>query len=165
MLLFPVSITYNDYYLHKKRNYLSLNVFFLIVSSKGNTKDLKQCLFEINLDGIPTDPELRIRILDYNPNIRDQVRRTYLQKGPCQPKKHNFPSKKFRELSQRFNLAWFTDYDNWLEYSIAKDAAFCLCCYLFKPYIREQADIDSLVSEGFSNWKKKKIQYSCWWPL
>ena len=40
-------------------------------------------------------------------------------------------------------------------YSIAKDAAFCLCCYLFKLDIGEQAGGDSFVSEGFSNWKKK----------
>ena len=38
-----------------------------------------------------------------------------------------------------------------LEYSIAKDATFCLCCYIFKPDIEEQLDNDSFVSEGFSN--------------
>ena len=125
-------------------------------SSKGISKDLKKYLLEINLDDLPADPRLRIRILDYHPNIRDQVRRAYLQKGPCQDKKHNFPFKKFGELSQRFNHSWFTEYANWLEYSIAKDAAFCLCCYLFKPDIGEQAGGDSFVSEGFSNWKKKE---------
>ncbi|XP_028067517.1 zinc finger MYM-type protein 1-like [Camellia sinensis] len=42
---------------------------------------------------------------------------------------------------------------------IAKDAAFCLCCYLFKPDIGDQAGGDSFVGKGFSNWKKKeKIQ-------
>ena len=125
-------------------------------SSKGISKDLKECPLEINLDDLPADPELRIRILDYHPNIRGQVRRAYLQKGPCQAKKHNFPSKKFGELSRRFNPSWFTEYANWLEYSIAKDAAFFLCCYLFKPNIGEQACGDSFVSEGFSDWKKKE---------
>ena len=37
-----------------------------------------------------------------------------------------------------------------------KDAAFCLCCYLLKPDIGEQARGDSFVSEEFSNWKKKE---------
>ena len=41
--------------------------------SKGISKDLKECSLEINLDGLPTDPGLLIRILDYHPNIRDQV--------------------------------------------------------------------------------------------
>ncbi|XP_028111772.1 zinc finger MYM-type protein 1-like [Camellia sinensis] len=46
-----------------------------------------------------------------------------------------------------------------LEYSVAKDAAFCLCCYLFKPNIGDQVGGDSFVGEGFSNWKEKeKIQ-------
>ena len=60
-------------------------------SSKGISKDLKECPLEINLDDLPADPELQIRILDYHPNIRDQVRRAYLQQGPYQAKKHNFP--------------------------------------------------------------------------
>ena len=34
--------------------------------------------------------------------------------------------------------------------------AFCLCCYLFKPDIGEQASGDSFVSEGFSIGRKKK---------
>ena len=116
---------------------------------------MKQCPFEINLNDLPTDPRLQFRILDYNPNIQDQVRIAYLQKGPCQPKKHNFSSKKFGELSQRFNPAWLTEHANWLDYSIAKDAAFFLCRYLFKPDIGEQAGDDSFVKKGFSNWKKK----------
>ncbi|XP_028094726.1 zinc finger MYM-type protein 1-like [Camellia sinensis] len=45
------------------------------------------------------------------------------------------------------------------EYSVAKGAAFCLCCYLFKPDIRDQAGGDSFVGGRFSNSKKKeKIQ-------
>ena len=43
-----------------------------------------------------------------------------------------------------------------LEYSIAKDAAFCLCYYLFKSYIREQTGSDTFDNEGFSNWKCQK---------
>ena len=68
-------------------------------SSKGISKDLKECPLEINLDDLLADLGLRIRILDYHPNIQDQVQRAYVQKGPCQAKKHNFPSKKFGELS------------------------------------------------------------------
>ena len=35
-----------------------------------------------------------------------------------------------------------------MEYSITKDAAFCLCCYLFKPII---SGSDSFISEGLQN--------------
>ena len=55
--------------------------FELSSSSKGNNKDLKQCPLEINLDSLFADPGLRIRILDYNLNVRDQVQRAYLQNG------------------------------------------------------------------------------------
>ncbi|XP_058192126.1 uncharacterized protein LOC131309524 [Rhododendron vialii] len=58
---------------------------------------------------------------------------------------------------RRFNKAWFSQFSTWIEYSIAKDAAFCLCCYLFKPEIGDQAGGDKFVGKGYSNWKKKKI--------
>ena len=77
-----------------------------------------------------------------------------MQNGPCQPKTHNFPLRHFGKQSRRFNSAWFDKYGNWLEYSIAKDAAFCLCCYLFKPEIGEQAGGESFTKHGFTNWKK-----------
>ncbi|POO02586.1 Zinc finger, TTF-type, partial [Trema orientale] len=58
---------------------------------------------------------------------------------------------------RRFNSAWFDEYRNWFEYSIKKDAAFCLCCYLFKQNIRDhQGGGDSFTSERFSNWKEKE---------
>jgi len=64
-----------------------------------------------------------------------------------------FLKKQFGNIStlRRFNPAWFGAYPTWLEYSIAKDAAFCLYCYLFKS----KGGIDLFVGEGFSNWKKK----------
>ncbi|KAL4032738.1 hypothetical protein IC575_005820 [Cucumis melo] len=124
---------------------------------------LKKCnnsnersITEVKLEDLPANPGLRIRILDYNCNIRDEVRRAYLQKGPCQPRNHTFPLKKFRSQSRRFNPIWFTEYPNWLEYSISKDAVYCLCCYLFKSEVGEQSGRDHFVSEGFSNWKKKE---------
>ncbi|KAL0556436.1 hypothetical protein IC582_004950 [Cucumis melo] len=77
-------------------------------------------------------------------------------KGPCQPRNYTFPFKKFGAKSRQFNPAWFKEYPNWLEYSISKDAAFCLCCYLFKPEVSEESGRESFVSEEFSNWKKKE---------
>ena len=116
----------------------------------------KQSHIEINLVDLPADLGLRPRIMDYNANDRDQIRRAYLQKGLCQPRYHNFLQKSFGQKLRRFNQAWFSEFPNWWEYSIAKDATFCLCCYLFKPDIEDQAGGDSFVGEGFSNWKKKE---------
>ncbi|VVA36164.1 PREDICTED: zinc finger MYM-type, partial [Prunus dulcis] len=56
---------------------------------------------------------------------------------------------------RRFNPSWFSEFPTWLEYSIEKGAAFCLCCYLFKPDIGEQSGGESFIGVGFSNWKKK----------
>ncbi|KAH9671440.1 TTF-type domain-containing protein [Citrus sinensis] len=74
--------------------------------------------------------------------------------GPCQPRFHNFCKSKFGQQQRRFNPAWFNKYENWLEYSISKNAAYCLCCYLFRPEIGEQASGEIFTKNGFSNWKK-----------
>ncbi|XP_075670466.1 uncharacterized protein LOC142640283 [Castanea sativa] len=45
---------------------------------------------------------------------------------------HDFPQSQFGKTKRRFNPVWFKDYPSWLEYSITKDAAYCLFCYLFR---------------------------------
>ncbi|XP_057798119.1 uncharacterized protein LOC131014237 [Salvia miltiorrhiza] len=120
-----------------------------------NNDSAKSSRDSFDAKDLPTDPGLRIQILEYNPNIQDEVRRAYISRGPCQPLKHNFPFSTFGKKSRRFNSNWFSEYANWLEYSISKDAAFCLCCYLFKSKSGEQANGD-FVGEGFRNWKKGK---------
>ena len=118
-----------------------------------NTKSSREEFDPMNLEA---DPGKRIPISDYHANIRDDVRRAYIAKGPCQPNLINFPCTKFGEKQRRFNRAWYLQYANWLEYSEKKDAAFCLCCYLFKPNIGDQGGGDYFVGEGFRNWKKKE---------
>ena len=44
-----------------------------------------------NLKDLPSDPADRKRISEYHHNERDEVRRKYLTKGPCQPRGHDFP--------------------------------------------------------------------------
>ena len=67
-----------------------------------------------------------------------------------------FHKKKIGQIHRRFVSEWFDEYKFWLKYSIEKDAAFCLYCYLFRPEIEKQAGGDVFVVEGFSNWKKKE---------
>ena len=63
--------------------------------------------------------------------IRDQVRRAYLTRGPCQPKSHNFPRIVKGRDERGFIINWFDKFE-WLEYSVHKEASFCFYCYLFK---------------------------------
>ncbi|KAI5312116.1 hypothetical protein L3X38_041289 [Prunus dulcis] len=107
------------------------------------------------LANLIADLGLRPQMLDYDPNIRDEVRRVYLQKGPCQPKDHTFPQTDLSAYDRRFNIKWFDEFD-WLEYSISKDAAFCLYCYLFKSNFRIGQGCSNAFTEiCFRNWKKK----------
>uniref|UniRef100_A0A803Q5F8 TTF-type domain-containing protein n=1 Tax=Cannabis sativa TaxID=3483 RepID=A0A803Q5F8_CANSA len=123
------------------------------VGVDSNTK--RRCV-SINMDDLPTDPGLRVPISNYSPNTQDQIRRHYLQQGPCQPKIHEFPPKYFRGVDRRFNIEWYDQFPTWLEYSINKDSAFCLYCYLFKQNKGKQGGGQTFVSKGFSNWKKRE---------
>uniref|UniRef100_A0A7N0TDF6 TTF-type domain-containing protein n=1 Tax=Kalanchoe fedtschenkoi TaxID=63787 RepID=A0A7N0TDF6_KALFE len=57
--------------------------------------------------------------------------------------------------STNFNENWFTKYKDWLEYSLEKDAVFCLCCYLFRLDIGKQGSGESFVGKGFTSWNKQ----------
>ncbi|EOA33131.1 hypothetical protein CARUB_v10016470mg [Capsella rubella] len=107
-----------------------------------------------NVDDLPWDPAKRKEIVSYHPNQRDEVRRKYLVRGPCQPSGHSFKRTKMSNATRRFNPAWFEKYGTWLEYSVSTDRAFCLCCYLFKGDGRKQGESDAFVKEGFCLWNK-----------
>ncbi|CAL8116952.1 unnamed protein product [Prunus armeniaca] len=109
------------------------------------------------LGNLQADPGLRTRMIDYDANMRDEVRRSYLQKGPCQPRGHNFPITNMSGINRRFIPQWFDEFD-WLEYSISKDAAFCLYCYLFKTNF-EQVGSEAFTGDGFKNWKKGRERF------
>ncbi|CAH9129681.1 unnamed protein product, partial [Cuscuta epithymum] len=117
----------------------------------NNTPSLPR---EIDLNDLPWDPAERKKNSAYHPNQRDEMRRKYLLRGPCQPRGHDFPKKIIGKKLRRFNSAWFDQYGNWLEYSVKEDKAFCLCCYLFRDNYENQAGNDAFVTEGFSSWNK-----------
>ncbi|KDO37473.1 hypothetical protein CISIN_1g037865mg [Citrus sinensis] len=57
-----------------------------------------------------------------------------------------------------FNLrAMIFQFGYWLEYSIVKDATFCLYCYVFKEENGSQGPGPCFTGEGFRNWKKKEM--------
>ncbi|XP_074341927.1 uncharacterized protein LOC141679325 [Apium graveolens] len=98
----------------------------------------------------PQDPGKRKNLIDFHPNERDLVRRTYIQRGPCQPEDYVFPQTLFGKNPRRFNVKWFETWRPWLEYNVSKDAAFCFICYLFKS--ENTAGGDAFVGEGFKCW-------------
>ncbi|RID49995.1 LOW QUALITY PROTEIN: hypothetical protein BRARA_H00754 [Brassica rapa] len=125
--------------------------------NKTSASDSKRNLDKLDnsddLDSLPWDPAERKKISQYLPNQKDEVRRKYLTRGPCQPYGHVFQKKKFGTAMRRFNPAWFEKYGNWLEYNVSKDKAFCLCCYLFRDDIPKKGGNHAFVTEGFSCWK------------
>ena len=68
--------------------------------SKSNPK---QTRIEVDVANLPTDPGLRIKISNYHPNERDQIRGHYLQSKPCQPVDHDFPQSQFGKTKHQFN--------------------------------------------------------------
>ncbi|KAL6553068.1 hypothetical protein OROGR_006910 [Orobanche gracilis] len=97
-----------------------------------------------------SDPGLRKCINEYESRIRDEVRRKYVIMGPCQPLSHVYPKIKIQDRMRVFQVEWFKKWE-WLEYSISKDAAFCLWCYLFGD---KKVGDEVFSKKGFRNWKK-----------
>ncbi|XP_060214793.1 uncharacterized protein LOC132641730 [Lycium barbarum] len=110
----------------------------------------------VDLDSLPADPNKRIPILDYHPDERDEIRRAYIQRGPHQPRLPRFPQTDFYGYKRRFNRKWYKKYHDWLEYSVVEDAAYCLCCYLFKDESIHQDGGEAFSSIRFKSWHKKK---------
>ncbi|KAI3750696.1 hypothetical protein L2E82_21445 [Cichorium intybus] len=108
-----------------------------------------------DLKDLPKDPADRPRITTYNSNQRDEIRRSYLLQGPCQPRGHTFPIKIIGKKKRRFVDEWFDEFD-WLEYSKKVDKAYCLFCYLFGDMVGQQGGRDAFVTEGFNSWSKKE---------
>ena len=86
---------------------------------------------EVDISNLERDPSLRQQIWDYPTNKRDEVRRAYIKAGPYQFLMDNYPLSGKTDHQRRFQPDWFKVFPNWLEYSPAKDAAFCLPCFLF----------------------------------
>jgi len=76
------------------------------------------CLDDINWEEeIKYDPGLRKQIDDYHPNLREMVRRKYLEKGPCQPRTCSFPVTNIGGGPRRFIPDWFDEFGSWLQCS------------------------------------------------
>ena len=99
---------------------------------QDSSSSSKRIHVDFNLENLPSDPGLREKISSYHPNNHDEIRRYCLQKGPSQPvlQNHDYPLTDFSGKPHRFRSEWYVN-RKWLEYSIDKNAVFCLYCYLF----------------------------------
>ena len=88
-----------------------------------STTQPKKPRVEFSQSNMIADPGNRKPIDDYEPEIRDQVKRAYALSGPTQPREFQFPSKWIGGQWRSFQKTWFDEFD-WLEYSESKDAVF-----------------------------------------
>jgi hypothetical protein len=122
--------------------------------STRESTNKKKPRVEFNLLDIVSDPGNRKPIDEYAFEIRDQVKRAYALSGPTQPINHTFLRRWQNGEWRSFQKSWFDKYD-WLEYSVSKDAAYCLYCYLFfEPSKPAKFGSDVFAKTGYSNWKK-----------
>ena len=89
----------------------------------------------------------------YHPNNHDEIRRYYLQKDPYQPifQNHDYPITNFFGKPRRFRSIWYVNRKR-LEYSIDKDAVFCLYYYQFGQDVGKQGGGETFVKKGFKLW-------------
>ena len=74
-----------------------------LTQDSSSTQDLSSKHGCVDVKILPSDPRLRENISFYHPNDRDEIRRYYLQKKPCQPYGNDFPQTKICGLMHRFN--------------------------------------------------------------
>ena len=132
----------------------------MVQETVQNAENEDQSSHQLDVEGIrvfnpdvhvASDPGLRVAIEQFHPNIRDDVRRAYLVKGPTKPFGHNFPQNPTNK--RMFVENWLTVND-WLEYSIKEDAAYCFYCFLFKQQpLEKHFGHDAFTKVGYRNWK------------
>ncbi|TVU40845.1 hypothetical protein EJB05_14325, partial [Eragrostis curvula] len=114
----------------------------------------KRAKVEFRFSDIVGHPGNRKPIDHYAVEIRDQVKRAYALAVPTQPINHTFLRRWQSGEYRSFQTTWYDKFD-WLEYSVSKDAAFCLYCYLFfQPGKPSKFGSDVFAKSGYTNWKK-----------
>lgn len=77
-------------------------------------------------------------------------------KEPHQPKKFQFPKKRYGSQNRAFQPTWFDNFP-WLHYDENTDTVLCFTCH--KQYAKgnlktaNKKDL-AFIKEGFANWKK-----------
>ena len=80
---------------------------FVIRKQKNSSSSSSSKRICVDLNNLPSDPGLREPISSYHPNDQDNIRRAYIQKGPCQIVPYNLPQTEVGGSMRRFNPNWF----------------------------------------------------------
>ncbi|KAK2424735.1 zinc finger MYM-type protein [Trifolium repens] len=123
-------------------------------------KRQRLCPEEMNRFQIEVDRGLRPMIWEFPVNQRDEIRRAYLKRGPCQPILRKYPLSN-DDHPRSFQASWFELYPGWLEYSHEKDAIFCFPCYLFGRQASNRPGSNAFIEKGFNTWKKVNSGKHC----
>jgi hypothetical protein len=120
------------------------------VEEDEEDEQVQEGITDFNPDYIISNPGLHIPIKIFSPNLRDEVRRAFIAKGPTQLGGLRFPPSSDK---RNFQKKWFNQY-SMLEYSVEKNVTFCFYCYLFKnDRMDEKFGYDVFTKVGFSNEK------------
>ncbi|XP_059446621.1 uncharacterized protein LOC132178187 [Corylus avellana] len=115
-----------------------------------------QVVESFDISTLQHDPGLRPQIWEYPVNQRDEIRCAYLKVGPHRfipSSSSGYPFSGTEKNRRRFQSSWYKMFD-WLEYSEAKDAAYCLPYFLFAKRPTGRFGGSAFTIEGFRNWKK-----------
>ena len=76
---------------------------------QDSSSSSKRIRVDFNLENLPSDPGLREKISSYHSNQHDEIRRYYLQKGPCLLVLHcdDYPISYFSGKPRRFISKWY----------------------------------------------------------
>ena len=77
--------------------------------------------------------------------------------GPCQPILDKYPPIPDGKQIRRFQHSWFQRF-SWLEYSIVKNSALCVTCYLFDSLPSKHR---TFTIDGFQSWKRINCRKKC----
>ncbi|KAM3236185.1 hypothetical protein P3L10_016222 [Capsicum annuum] len=77
-------------------------------SSSSNVNINCSCLItDLDLGSLKAALGERRPIFDYGPRIRDELRKYYIEKGPCQPVLKPYPSSEIGGGMRQFTSSWF----------------------------------------------------------
>ncbi|GKC57694.1 hypothetical protein Tco_1085292 [Tanacetum coccineum] len=76
------------------------------VTEQATKEKPKQPIDVIDLNNLPWDPVDRPRISQYNVNQRDDIRRKYWNRAPCQPRGHDFKRTIIGNKTKHFVPSW-----------------------------------------------------------
>ena len=74
-----------DKYLIRKPHTQNSSLVQDSIPLQDSSSSSQRIRVDFNLENLPSDPGLQEKISSYHPNNYDEIRRFYLQKGPCLP--------------------------------------------------------------------------------